>query len=295
MKKVRVCRSSGWGEGRGGQRRREGTESSRRPRPVPKDVYLAGTSRKGGARRQEEAQHHLERAAKIMSQRGLASRRESERLMQDGKVMVDGQVHRDPGRKIDVGAEITIVKEEQPTAILHKPMGITPAWELLRAENQFVPEGRGPAPDGAMTRAVVKEPWHMAVVGRLDKESRGLLLMTQDGVLARRVIGTKDVWKRYVVEVDRDASAEQVKRLNGSMNLDGVKLKRMVVKQDAEDKKVLGFELREGRKHQIRRCCSKVGLKVVDLFRTRIGPWDVEGLPEGKWRLLTRQEVDLLS
>ena len=99
---------------------------------------------------------------------------------------------------------------------------------------------------------------------------------------------------RYVVLVDRVPSQAQVSRLNGKMSLDGVELRRMSVTASSENPSSLEFRLREGRKHQIRRCCNKVGLEVIDLFRVEIGPWTVGGLAEGEWRLLSPQEVELL-
>ena len=278
---------------------------SRVLRCEPRCRSVAASSLRGGA--EASGSDLLERPSKIMSRRGLASRRESERLMREGKVKVNGNVHRNPGDKIRTDSSILIVGEEdlvRPSILLHKPVGVVstqpdrrlkqvPAWELLTEENH----DPGARDSSVVAREVTSEPWHMAVAGRLDKDSRGLLLMTQDGVLAKRVIGTKDVWKRYVVTVDEEPSKEQIRKLNTPMTLDGVRLKPMRVAlsaPEARSPRVLEFELRDGRKHQIRRCCSKVGLRVVDLFRTQIGPWKIADLEEGKWRLLAREEIDLL-
>ena len=210
---------------------------SRVLRCEPRCRSVAASSLRGGA--EASGSDLLERPSKIMSRRGLASRRESERLMREGKVKVNGNVHRNPGDKIRADSSILIVGEEdlvRPSILLHKPVGVVstqpdrrlkqvPAWELLTEENH----DPGARDSSVVAREVTSEPWHMAVAGRLDKDSRGLLLMTQDGVLAKRVIGTKDVWKRYVVTVDEEPSKEQIRKLNTPMTLDGVRLKPMRV------------------------------------------------------------------
>jgi len=128
---------------------------------------------------------------------------------------------------------------------------------------------------------------------RLDEDSRGLLMVSSDGVVAKAVIGPEsDLDKEYMVRVEGQISQGKLDRLCHGLELDGRKLRPAKVSlirgQD------LKFILREGRKRQIRRMCELVGLEVVDLFRTRIGPIRLDGLKEGQWRHLTPEERQAL-
>lgn len=284
-----------------------------------------------------------------MSRRGLASRRESERLMREGLVRVDGRVHTDPGERVSIDCDISIAQETsaslwKPTVLINKPRGLvtanpdsslgqTPAWTLLSRDN-LAPDAardyaKGDSDGSAWIDAICDNPESMSPCGRLDRESRGLLLMTLDGVLARRIIGSSGgevrqdpVWKRYLVTCHAAPTKAQVAKLDGNdrLSIDGVRLQPMRVRllpanfsttstaeaigfappprYDACDAHpfdvrgcVLEFTLSEGRKHQIRKVCRKVGLRVVDLYRVTIGPWDVAGLPEGAWRPLNQTEI----
>jgi len=251
----------------------------------------------------------------------LASRRESEKLMAMGVVEIDGSIHMDPGRKVSVDSAITITTGKggalwKPTVLLHKPVGIVstqpdpklgqvPAWQLLTEDRMATTATAdvGDEEEDAIASILV-EPWKLSVAGRLDKASRGLLLMTRDGVLANRIIGgqskREDVPKRYIVSFRSRATPQQIAKLNGPMHLDGIPLKPMTVSKlpgGAHRGIASSFEfiLREGKKHQIRRCSAKVGLTVDDIYRTAIGPWRVDGLDEGTWRVLTRDEISLIG
>lgn len=237
-----------------------------------------------------------QRIAKLMAARGLCSRREAERLIDAGQVLVDGVVVRGQGGKASPQARIEIAPAgraalaEALSVVLHKPLGVVstqpaagqlPAWKLLRRSSAV----RVPA---AALERVLAAPHTLAVAGRLDRASRGLLLLTQDGALARRVIGGNGVVKRYAVRTEPDASAGQLAKLNGRMRLDGRALLPMQVTRDPSGSLI--FELREGRKHQIRRCCEHVGLRVVDLLRVAIGPLELGDLAAGRWRLVSAAE-----
>jgi 23S rRNA pseudouridine2604 synthase len=120
-------------------------------------------------------------------------------------------------------------------------------------------------------------------LGRLDLDSRGLLLLSDDGVLAKAIVGPESsVDKEYAVAVTGQIDARKLDLLREGLTLDGRRLKRARVDRTGKDS--LRFVLREGRNRQIRRMCSLVGLEVVDLVRLRIGPLDLGALPEGKWR-----------
>ena len=239
-----------------------------------------------------------ERITKLMANRGLCSRREAERLIEAGQVLVDGVVVRGQGHKASPHAEITIapggvrVLRSLLTVLLHKPAGIVstqptrdqvPAWALLRVEtvDGWI--------DPVMLRRVVTEPWSLSVAGRLDRASRGLLILTEDGAIARRIIGGHDIEKTYRVRAVETVTDRQIRRLRGKISLDGQLLLPMRVTRASTH--TLRFVLREGRKHQIRRACRRVGLHVVDLFREAIGPLRIGKLPEGRWCPVSAAEL----
>ena len=232
------------------------------------------------------------RLNKFMGQSGLCSRREADALIADGLVAIDGETVRDAGRKIQPGQTLTLADRaeaqlaEGVTLVLHKPVGYVsgqpepgkvPAVRLLTAANR-IGDGAVPAKDASLPP-----------IGRLDEDSRGLLLLSSDGVVAKAVIGPdSDLDKEYLVEVAGQVSEARLSRLRHGLELDGRRLKPARVTQLAPQR--LRFILREGRKRQIRRMCELVGLEVVDLLRIRIGPLELGDLPEGRWRVLTPAE-----
>jgi 23S rRNA pseudouridine2604 synthase len=242
-----------------------------------------------------------ERVAKLMARRGLCSRREAERLIEQGLVLVDGVAVREQGCKAPTDADIRVAPgaaahlAAQLTVLLHKPVGIvstqpeagqTPAWRLVTAQRAY-----GEVDRTAVSRAAA-EPWTLSVAGRLDRASRGLLVMTQDGTVARRIVGGEGVEKSYLVRIAGAATDAQIRKLRGRILLDGRALQPMRVERVADD--TLRFVLVEGKKHQIRRVCRHVGLSVLDLFRSAIGPLAIGDLPEGRWRLARPEEIKRL-
>jgi 23S rRNA pseudouridine2604 synthase len=245
----------------------------------------------------------MERVAKLMAQRGLCSRREAERLIDAGQVEVDGVKVTEQGSKARPDADIRITAAgeqtlgQRLTVVLHKPVGVvsmlpepgqTPAWKLLRRDTA------SGAIDPAELERIVAAPSTLSVAGRLDRASRGLLVLTQDGAVARRIVGGNGVRKKYVVRTAENVGEEQVRKLCGPLVLDDRPLLPMSVRRVGP--KMLRFVLVEGRKHQIRRVCRKVGLNVTDLYRESIGPLRIGDLLEGTWRLATAGEIaDLLA
>jgi 23S rRNA pseudouridine2604 synthase len=227
-----------------------------------------------------------------MGQAGLCSRREADALIAEGLVAIDGETVTDAGRKIQPGQTLTLggkaqaVLAEGLTIVMNKPVGYvsgqpepgkTPAVRLLTAANR-VGEGEVPARDASLPP-----------IGRLDEDSRGLLLLSSDGVVARAVIGPgSELDKEYLVRVDGRITESALTRLRHGLELDGRTLKPARVTQVAPQR--LRFVLKEGRKRQIRRMCDLVGLDVADLLRIRIGPLNLGDLPEGRWRMLTPDE-----
>lgn len=231
-----------------------------------------------------------QRVNKWLAQEGVCSRREAEALIAQGLVLIDGARVDDPGRKIEPGQSIEVGKAEtrpQITAVLNKPVGFVSA----QPEGDQVPAAR------LLTRAnLVGAPRNLptartplAPLGRLDQDSRGLLLLSEDGVLAKAVIGPESkLDKEYLVRVRGRVTAPKLALLRHGLSLDGRTLKPARV--DEVEPQLLRFVLMEGRKRQIRRMCEAVELEVADLLRVRIGPLALGDLPEGKWRALTPDE-----
>jgi 23S rRNA pseudouridine2604 synthase len=237
------------------------------------------------------------RLSKRMGELGLCSRREADRWITSGWVKVDGKVVDTLGVRVSPNARIEIdpaAREHQSgqvTVLLHKPVGYVsgqaedgyePAIVLIRPENRWVAD---PSP-------IQFQPGHLrglAPAGRLDIDSTGLLVLTQDGRVAKQLIGEdSSVEKEYLVRVEGDLSAEGMKRLQYGLTLDGVKLRPAKVSWQNDHQ--LRFVLRQGRKRQIRRMCELVGLFVTGLKRVRSGNVPLGGLPVGKWRYLRPDE-----
>ena len=237
------------------------------------------------------------RLSKVMSERGLCSRREADLWIERGWVYVDGQQISELGTRIDPAAEITVSKEavkdqaKAVTILLHKPVGYVsgqpepdcvPAVTLITAENQL-PNSGGPEFKPWMLRG-------LAPAGRLDVDSTGLLVLTSDGRVAKKLIGEdSDAEKEYLVRVSGRMIEGGLDLLRHGLELDGKALKPAWVKQLNEDQ--LHFILKEGKKRQIRRMCELVGLRVIGLKRVRIGRIRLGDLPMGQWRFLREGEA----
>ncbi len=240
------------------------------------------------------------RLSKVMAERGLCSRREADEWIINGWVKVDGVITETLGTRIKPDAEIVISgyayeqQAEQVTILLHKPVGYVsgqaedgyqPAIVLVHPDNEWLDD-----PDLYEPKEFQRGFLHgLAPAGRLDIDSTGLLVLTQDGRIARHLIGEdSSVEKEYLVRVEGTLSDADMQRLNHGLSLDGEKLKPAKVSWQNEDQ--LRFVLREGKKRQIRRMCEMVGLHVVGLKRVRIGSVNLGKLPQGQWRYLRPNE-----
>lgn len=237
-----------------------------------------------------------QRVNKWLAQSGVCSRREAEALIAEGLVYIDGERVDDAGRKILPGQTLTLTDKAEGrlegfTAVLNKPTGFvsgqpepgyTPAVRLLTrgalvGESAIVPDAKMSLPP----------------LGRLDLDSHGLLILSNDGVLAKAVIGPQsELDKEYVVRVAGRIDEPTLARLRHGLELDGRKLRP--AKVSVIEGQVLRFVLTEGRNRQIRRMCELVGMRVMDLKRIRIGPLELGDLPEGKWRLITAAEREAM-
>jgi 23S rRNA pseudouridine2604 synthase len=236
------------------------------------------------------------RLSKRMGELGLCSRREAEAWIVAGWVKVDGQVVDVLGTRVDRAARIEVdpraraQQAELVTVLLNKPIGYVsgqaedgyePASVLIRPENRWSGDTSGRR----------FEPRHLdglAPAGRLDIDSTGLMVYTQDGRIAKQLIGGNDVEKEYLVRVQGEMAPDGMARLRLGLTLDGVTLKAAQVSWQNEDQ--LRFGLREGRKRQIRRMCETVGLTVTGLKRIRTGRVMLGSLPVGQWRYLRADE-----
>ena len=240
------------------------------------------------------------RLSKVMAERGLASRREADEWIAAGWVLVNGQPailgqRVDPNVAIEVDPLARQQQAQRVTVLLHKPMGYVsgqaedgyqPASVLFAAANRW-------AEDKAAIKFHHGHVRGLAPAGRLDIDSTGLLVLTQDGRIAKQLIGEdSNVEKEYLVRVKLSPDAtfppEKMRLLHHGLALDGVRLKPARVSWANEDQ--LRFVLREGRKRQIRRMCELVGLEVIGLKRVRIGSITLAKLPVGQWRYLRPDE-----
>ncbi len=237
------------------------------------------------------------RISRLMAMRGLCSRREADDYLARGWVRVDGVVVSELGSKAWPHQRITLERkgrerqEARVTILLNKPVGYVsgqaekgyrPAVALIGAESQYRPGAGGLRFDPAHLRG-------LAPAGRLDIDSQGLLVLTQDGRIARSLIGAGSTIEReYLVRVTGQMSAGGLARLRHGLQLDGHPLRPARVDWQNDDQ--LRFILQEGRKRQIRRMCALVGLKVTGLKRVRIGRVVLGDLPTGRWRYLRKDE-----
>jgi 23S rRNA pseudouridine2604 synthase len=234
-----------------------------------------------------------QRVNRWLAQSGVCSRREAEALIGRGLVSIDGEIVEDVGRKILPGQTLVLADEAQAaiesafTIVLNKPRDIVsahpergqiPAMQLISRKTLW-----------GYSEVVPEFDSKLAPVGRLDKDSRGLLLLSDDGVLAKAVIGpASELDKEYRVAVLGEITEEKLELLRYGLELDDRQLKPAEV--DVISDQRLRVVLREGRNRQIRRMCALVELKVVDLYRVRVGPLDLGDMPEGRWRPITAEE-----
>ncbi|WP_326536874.1 pseudouridine synthase [Pseudorhodoferax sp.] len=259
--------------------------------------------------------------SKRMAELGLASRREADEWILAGWVKVDGVLAQlgqrvGPEVRIDIDPAAREQQAQRVTILLHKPIGYVsgqpedghePAVALLTEANRWSEDALG-----GKLRFTPAHLRGLAPAGRLDIDSTGLLVLTQDGRVAKALIGEdSDIEKEYLVRVALqeapDAAdapdarqppepqhpmthfpAHKLALLNHGLELDGVQLREAKVSWANEDQ--LRFVLREGRKRQIRRMCEAVGLEVLALKRVRIGRIPLSHLPQGQWRYLAPWE-----
>jgi 23S rRNA pseudouridine2604 synthase len=234
-----------------------------------------------------------QRVNKWLAQNGVCSRREAESLIQQGLVSIDSETVFDVGRKIEPGQTLTIsdtgaaLLDAAVSVVIHKPVSLVSS----QPEGEQIPAARLLTRDNLQGEARIIPRWdqHLAPLGRLDQDSRGLLILSEDGVLAKALIGPESTLdKEYLVRIVGEITEEKLALLRHGLELDGRQLRPADVTALSPLK--LRFVLREGRNRQIRRMCELVDLDVIDLFRIRIGPLELGDLQQGKWRPLRPEE-----
>jgi 23S rRNA pseudouridine2604 synthase len=240
------------------------------------------------------------RLSKRMSELGIASRREADEWIAAGWVRVDGQVVKELGSRVVAGQQVTVdakarhQQAQRVTVLVNKPVGYVsgqaedgyePAVVLVTPQNQWRDDRSG-------TRFLREHLKSLVPAGRLDIDSVGLLVLTQDGRVAKQLIGEDStIEKEYLVRVELPASglpAASLALLKHGIDLDGEALRPAHVEWVNDDQ--LRFVLTQGKKRQIRRMCEAVGLKVLGLKRVRIGKVMLGDLPAGQWRYLRMDE-----
>ncbi len=237
------------------------------------------------------------RISKLLAERGICSRREADDFIARGLVRVDGARVAQLGEKVLRSQTVALAPEAhgeltaQVTILLHKPLGYvsgqaedgyTPASALIDEKSHDTNDRSGITYSSRYRAG-------LAPAGRLDIDSTGLLVLTQNGTIARQLIGNDTkIDKEYLVRFHGALRQDALALLNHGLELDGKKLRPAIV--TLEEKNLLRFILREGRKRQIRRMCTLVGVEVASLQRIRIGQVLLGDLPYGKWRYLGPNE-----
>tara|TARA_B100000767_G_scaffold57183_1_gene52927 strand:- start:107 stop:850 length:744 start_codon:yes stop_codon:yes gene_type:complete len=237
------------------------------------------------------------RISKILSEKGLCSRREADRYIEQGLVLLDGEVVSELGtralrsQKVELMKKASSIQASKATVILNKPVGYI---SHLDDEKEFTPASSLVTPDNFYINNNVRQNSRfnttgLAPAGRLDIDSSGLLVLTQDGRIAKQIIGENAIIeKEYLVRIDGTLNDTSMDLLNHGLSLDDYKLKPAKVFWQNEDQ--LSFTLIEGRHRQIRRMCDLVGVKVVGLKRVRIGNVRLGDIPTKRWRFLNSNE-----
>ena len=233
----------------------------------------------------------MERLQKVIANSGYCSRRKAEELILEGKVFVNGSVIRELGTKVSHDDEIEVdglsIKKDHNYEyyLLYKPRGV------VTTTNDD--KGRKTVVDLIDTTARIYP------VGRLDYDTTGVLLLTNDGVFANGLMHpANEIDKVYIAKVEGILSGYDVKRLKSGIMIDGRKTAKCHVKVRSIDKKkntcIVELVIHEGRNHQVKKMIEAVGKIVIKLIRERFGIFDLSGLKASEYRRLTAKEVHVV-
>jgi len=223
------------------------------------------------------------RLQKVLADSGVASRRACEKLILDGKVKVDGKVIRVLGSKID--PEISKVSVEGKSINLKK----TNLYIAFNKPRGVLSTMSDPSSRPSLGDYFPADDHRLFHVGRLDKESEGLIILTNDGAWAQRLLHPSfEIMKRYFVVTDRKIRREEVERLLNGVRIEGGIAKAISARSIGDG---IEIEIHEGRNQVIRKMIAALGLEVLMLRRTRVGKIELGELPSGKWRHLSSVEL----
>lgn len=234
----------------------------------------------------------LQRLQKVIAEAGIASRRKAEKMIEEGRVTVDGETITKLGTKVDTFSNITvngepIERESLHTYLFYKPRGVVST-----------------ANDDKGRKTVVDYfsdlPYRLYPIGRLDYDTSGLLLMTNDGELANLMMHPRNkVAKVYVAKIEGQLTPEEIHRLSHGIRIDRHRSAPAKVKIIRSDKKkntqIVQLTIHEGHYHQVKRMFKAVGHQVKKLSRDRYSFLTLGNLVSGKYRELSRSEVDRLK
>ena len=227
------------------------------------------------------------RINKYIADAGICSRREADKLVEQGLVKVNGKFA-ESGTKVGSKDEVTVrgkkisASEEKIVLAYYKPVGVTCTERDLHAKKTVIED--------------LKYPVRVTYAGRLDKDSEGLLLMTNDGNLINGLMRAANFHeKEYVVKVDKEITEEFIKDMAAGVYLKELEQTTRPCVVEMMGKFTFKIILTQGLNRQIRRMCESVGLKVLRLQRIAIGDLGLGALPLGRWRELTPDEINYLT
>jgi len=232
------------------------------------------------------------RLNKYLGQRGIASRREADRMIRDGRVAVNGKVVQDLGHKIDDERDHVSVDGRKVKA------GRELVYMMLNKPKGFLVARSDPLGRATIKDLIPSLPDGVNPVGRLDKDSEGLLLLTNDGELAYRLTHPRyEIQKVYLVRVEGKVTPEESGRLEKGVSIEGGRTAPAKVKilESRPASSFLQIQIHEGRKREVRQMCESVGHDVTRLMRVSFAGIQLENLLGGKWRFLKKEEVRRLK
>ena len=232
----------------------------------------------------------MERLQKIIANSGVASRRRAEELILQGKVKVDGKIVLELGTKIPVNAKVEVnnillSNQDKVYYILNKPRGIITSTKDEHNRKTVVD--------------LIDEEKRIYPVGRLDYDTTGLIILTNDGELANMITHPKnEIDKVYIAKISGIPTPRDFMRLKNGVVIDGIKTSKAKVKMRKIDKEknisIVELTIHEGKNHQVKKMFEKVGYEVLKLKRERIAFLDLKGLKSGEYRKLNPKEVSKL-